>query len=255
VAGGRRLVERLSRGVVLRRSLPRRFGGARLYVTPDASLRFWRPGLGHVDPRLLALVEELVRTGDSVWDIGSNVGLFAFSAAHRATNTGHVLAVEADPLLASLLKRSSAIADRPGAPVEVLHAAIADSTGVARFAIAERGRATSHLIEVGGSTQTGGARFVTEVPCLTLDSLLQGRLPPALVKVDVEGAELLALRGGAQLLSTARPRILCEVSAENRDEVGALLHGFDYRLFDADLSSSERPALGAPAWNTLAMPA
>ena len=42
------------------------------------------------------MVHEMVRPGDVVWDIGANVGLFAFAAANRAGSSGQVIAVEPD---------------------------------------------------------------------------------------------------------------------------------------------------------------
>jgi hypothetical protein len=75
------------------------------------------------------------------------------------------------------------------------------------------------------------------------------------VKIDVEGAELLCLRGAARLLRQVRPVVLCEVTAENAEEAGALLHGHGYTLFDAAAAPDLRRPLDRPAWNTLALPA
>lgn len=255
--GPRALLERLSRHRIVRRRLPAAFGGRRLYVSPDAALGLWRPGLGHFDPQLLRLAGELVGPGDRVWDVGANIGLFAFAAAHRAGREGHVLAIEADDWLTGLLRRSAAgggAAARAAAPVEVLTAAVADGVGLARFAIAERGRAGSHLASAGGSTQTGGARERRPVVTVSLDWLLERQPPPDVLKIDVEGAEAAVLRGAGRLLAESRPKILCEVTDDNRGEVGELLGSRGYRLFDASLPAAERRQLAQPVWNTLALP-
>ena len=69
----RRLVEYLSRGVVLRRRLPARFGRLPIYVTPEAGLRYWL-AMSRVDPVLYGMAEELVKPSSVVWDVGANVG-------------------------------------------------------------------------------------------------------------------------------------------------------------------------------------
>lgn len=191
----RALLERLSRGRVLRRKLPPAHGGHALYVSPDAAMRLWQRDLGAVDPFLLRMAAGLVRPGMVVWDVGANVGLFAFAAAFAAGPAGRVLAVEADGWLAGLLQRSARSSPRAYARVEVLAAAVADSAGTVELCIAERGRAGNHLRSVAGSTQTGGVREVRQVTAVTLDSLLDRSPAPAVVKIDTEGAELLCLQG------------------------------------------------------------
>ena len=248
----RSLLERLSRGRVLRRRLPAAHGGHALHVSPDAAMKLWQRDLGAVDPFLLRMAAELARPGMTIWDVGANVGLFAFAAAFAAGASGRVLAVEADPWLAGLLQRSAETAPPAYARVEVLAAAVSDAPGTVELCIARRGRAGNHLKAVPGSTQTGGTREVRQVPAVTLDGLLDRSPAPQVVKIDTEGAELLCLRGGGRLLREVRPVLLCEVTGENADAVGDLLRGHGYSLFDA--GSPSRAPVGRPAWNTLALP-
>lgn len=249
----RRLVEYLSRGRVLRRRLPEDLGGATIFVTPDAALKLWGHDLRRFDPALLDAATELVFPGAQVWDLGANVGLFAFAAAYLAGEKGGVRAVEPDPFLASLLRRSAANQPAGWAAVEVIEAAAAAEQGAVEFQIAERGRAANHLAAVEGSSQAGGVRNTRRVAAVTLDGLLETGPAPDVLKIDVEGAELLALTGATRLLSEARPRIFCEVTAENAAEVGALFAAFDYEVFDASVPAADRKPLQAAPWNTLAV--
>jgi len=136
---------------VLKRRPPARFGAAPIFVSPDARLRFWRKDLANCDPALLDAARELVGPSDAVWDVGANVGLFSFAAAARAGPVGHVLAIEADLWLVSLLRQSTTVQPSSSAPVQVLPVAVSDQVGVAEFCIAKRGRCSNYLLGVGGS--------------------------------------------------------------------------------------------------------
>jgi FkbM family methyltransferase len=250
----RRLLERLSRNLVLRRHLPAEFGRAPLLVTPGSALNLWRFDLGKADPMLFSVVREHVTPGDTVWDVGANVGLFSFAAAARAGGEGRVLALEADSWLVGLLRRSASLPANRALHVEVLPAAAAERVDVARFNIAVRGRAASYLDTAGGSSQAGGVLESQLVPTVSLDWLLDRFPAPSFVKIDVEGGELAVLKGASRLLSEARPAILCEVFGERRSEVDALLRGFGYELFDAVRPAGERVPLDSSVENTLAYP-
>lgn len=246
----RALAERATHRLVLRRRLPPPYQAIRFYVSSEAGLKYLRRTLADVDPTLTGLVGETVRPGAVVWDIGANVGLFSFAAAAAAGPDGHVLAVEPDTWLVGLLRRSAALPGRR-APVEVLASAIGESTGVSRFCIAARNRATSHLAGYGHRAQV---RAVQPVPTLTLDDLLAHAPAPDVLKIDVEGAELLVLSGGRRLLATARPVVVCEVAAANSAAVHALLTEHGYRVLDGDVPPPHRVPLPAAPWTTLAVP-
>lgn len=245
----RSLIEHLSRERVLKRRLPQDFARAPILVSPDASLRFWKSPL---ESDLFDFAREFVKPGAVVWDIGANVGLFTLAAAHKAGASGRVVAVEADIWLAKLLQRSVALQPPTSAAIQVLPAAVSDASGIASFTIAERGRASNHLAGLPGSSQAGGIRDTVQVVTITLDWLLNFTPPPAVVKIDVEGAELSVLQGGLRILSEVRPIILCEVAEENPDKVAELLFANGYTLYDWD--APERPQVASACFNTLALP-
>ena len=107
------ILESLSRRVVLKRTLPSRFGHHSLFVTPDSRLSFFRKNLEKVDPHIISAAEEFVHDRDTIWDIGTNVGLFSFITAALAGPSGRVPAAEVDISLVDLLHRSSQIVSFP----------------------------------------------------------------------------------------------------------------------------------------------
>ena len=231
----RHILRRFSRGVVLKRRLSRDFGHVPFLVTPESALSYWRPNINKVDPFLLSMVLELTSKDATVWDIGANVGLFAFAAAARGAK---LVAVEADTWLAHLLQRSVRL---NGLPVTVLPAGVSDQCGIAHLHFSEDGRASSSLAGTG-SRQT--------VVSVTLDWMLERFPPPQVLKIDVEAMEYAVLQGGAHLLEKHHPTIFCEVTA-NHDKIGQMLRALGYTLYAA--RDRDRRPLERPSRDTLAV--
>lgn len=228
----RTLIERFSRGRAFMRRLDTPLGVAPLFVSPDAQLKYMKPGSRSFDQDLVAIASELVQPGDQVWDIGANVGVFSVVAALHADV--RVVAVEADAWLGQLLRRTAALAAyRPGA-IDVLVAAISGQDGVEQFQIAERGRASNALVSAGGRSMMGGVRALQLVPVLRLDTLAQTLGPPDVIKVDVEGAEVKVIEGALALLNSHRPLIYAEIGEEQFPAIAALIDPLGYRVFGAD---------------------
>ena len=249
----RRIAERLSHGIVLRRGLPSQFGPGKIFVSPDAGLKYYRFDYSRCEPVLFQMAFELVHEGDVVWDIGANVGLFAFAAAGRAGARGKVVAVEPDLWLVNLLRRSEALKIPTRAPVIAIPAAVTDRVGLGQFHIAARARSANYL-DGGGSAESGGAREMQVVPTVTLDWLLQQLPAPTVVKIDVEGMEHRVLQGAAKLLADVRPKIWCEVAEQNADVVTQVLRSAGYDIYNAAEDSSVRGPLRRAVWDTLACP-
>lgn len=247
----RSALEQTTHRIVIRRRLPAQFGRMRLYVSTEGGLRYLMRSMSDVDPALLRLVADVVKPGQVVWDVGANVGLFSFAAAAVVGPAGRVLAVEPDTSLAGRLRQSAAI-NHGHAPVDVLPAAVSGEVSIGRFHIARRNRSTSYL-DGYGTTMTGGVRSTELVPTVTLDWLAAHFPAPDVVKIDVEGAELGVLTGGAQLLEH-QPTLICEVSAKNADAVSDLLAARGYTLYDGDRPQAERVPVAAAPPNTLAFP-
>lgn len=248
----RRLAENFSRGVVLRRRLPAKFGRLPIYVTPESGLRYWGP-VSRVDPMLCSMAEELVMPGSIVWDVGANVGLFSFCSAACSGSSGFVLSVEPDFWLAHLMTQSCQGLSQHGCSgVEVLCASISDSNRVSKLEIAERERASNHLVEAVGSNQTNGLRFVQPTVSLTLDFLLDYFHAPSVLKIDVETHEGSVLRGAKRMLNEIRPTIWCEVAHENSSAVTELLLAARYKLYGAAVQP--HPRIERAWFHTLAIP-
>jgi len=248
----RRLAERLSRGVVLRRRLPAKFGRLPIFVTPEAGLRYWS-SMSRVDSVLYQMAEEIVKPGSVVWDVGANVGLFSLCAAATAGRSGFVLSIEPDFWLAHLITRSAQeLAQYDRSEVHVLCASVSDSNRVSSLGIAESARASNHLVGTTGSTAAREVRCIQPTVSLTLDFLLDYFPLPSVLKIDVETHEVGVLKGAVRLLREVRPTIWCEVSPANSAEITQLLHAARYQLYGAEIQP--HPSTDKAWFHTLAVP-
>lgn len=249
----RRLLERVTRRLIFRRRLPAAFKHVALYVSPAAGLRFIFTPMTRVDPPLLMCAHEFVRTGDVVWDIGANIGLFSLAAAACSGAGGAVVALEPDVWSVQLLRRTSAAQPGSIARITVVPVAVASEVALRNFSIARRSTASNALAEYG-SSQMGGVAERHVVPAFNLDWLLT-RLPrPDIVKIDVEGAELEVLCNQSRMLYDTRPVIICEVGSQTADLVTRLLTSASYWLFNGDKSFSKASMVSRATWNTVAIP-
>ncbi len=147
----------------------------------------------------LAAMLAHLRPDDVLFDVGANVGLVALHAAKIC----RTVAFEPDPSFKKRLEINSGLnADRR---FDIEPIAISDSDGkVDLFTDGADGNSPSLVHQRGESG-------CVSVPARSLDSLVaEGRLPrPTVVKMDIEGAEILALRGGRNVLSGPdHPRLL-----------------------------------------------
>ena len=248
------LLENLSRDVVIKRKLPQQFGGLPLFVSPGAALKFWRTDLDSVDSDLLKIALEVVRCGHTVWDIGANVGLFSFASAALAGKSGKVLAVEPDPFLSGLLRRSAKLNQGEIGSFYVLAAGVSDFVGRGELNIARRSRSANFLKGIPESDQTGGVYKTQDISIVNLDWLMANHPAPNVLKIDIEGAEAKALSAAKALLTKARPVIVCEVFSENSAVVTDILRENKYNIYDAEVSLSKRVALERAVYNTIAYP-
>lgn len=208
-------------------------GPFRLRLRRNRSLWLRKPLESESFP--FAMLRHLVRPGDVVYDVGANLGLYARYLV-ATLGAGQVVSFEPVPenraLLASNL-RLGKIEDR----VTVLPMALADEDGEAEFQLDDMQSASGTLSKVTdgeasvGRQNLGLAPLTTRVPVRRLDTVIAeaGLRPPAVIKVDVEGAEGLFLRGAANLLREHRPHLLVELhGVEHIRDVLGFLDGLGY---------------------------
>jgi FkbM family methyltransferase len=149
--------------------------------------------------------------GADVWDVGAHRGYTALLCAkHRS---GRIVAFEPDATnLKSFrdnLKANPSLSEQ----IEVLPVAIAETDGPVSLESPDDDTTQCQLVSQGVAPRDKQFDVVTvaTVPAVSLDSMLaEGRKAPGLLKIDVEGAEYLVLRGAQNLVRHFHPLVLLE---------------------------------------------
>lgn len=148
----------------------------------------------------LRVLRRLLRPGMHLVDCGANIGYFTFLGARYVGPTGRVDAIEPDPLNRSRLQEHMQVNGAlPQIRIHGVAASDANGTATLYHPEGHRNHSMASLIAefIGPDNQT------FTVPTVRLDELLDR--PPDVVKMDIEGAELAALRGMTRLLVAERP--------------------------------------------------
>jgi FkbM family methyltransferase len=161
---------------------------------------------GTYEPGLLGLLEHELQPGDFVLDVGAHVGVHALTAARRLRELGgrgRVIAFEPTPDSSAAIRAAAA---RNGLAVEVVQSALGEADG----GIELRGDPRYDTRDAGVRSQFGEGEVVARAPVTTFDAWADdaGLERLDVVKLDIEGAEILALRGMRGSLRRLKPRVL-----------------------------------------------
>jgi len=150
----------------------------------------------------LALSKHL-RRGGVFYDIGANVGFYSLLAARKLGPRGRVYAFEPLPANLRLLHRHLDL--NRTANVIVHASAIAEQSGTAQF-----------VVDDSSAQGSLGEHGELSVDVTSIDALLADGLPPPdVIKMDIEGAEVDALRGAGQCLQQHRPLLFVATHGED----------------------------------------
>ena len=163
---------------------------------------------GGYDDELVDLLVDLAGAfGGPVHDVGANVGLVGIRVARLVAADVEYF----EPVPANCARLRDNVT-RNGLDTSRVHeVALADTRAAARMRV-ERGAETGNAVLTGSMELGSGFATPLEVRTDRLDDFLAaaGMPPPSVVKLDIEGAEALYLRGGARTIAASRPVIVGE---------------------------------------------
>ena len=196
--------------------------------------------MGDFEPRITWVAKALLRPGDTVLDIGSNMGWFTITAAMLVGRSGRVHAFEPQARLNTLLRASLAMNEIDN--VTIHEVALSSSNGKAEL----------HILKgnLGAATLNGGEGDLwstLDVPMAQAGEYLGSLGLPAvrMLKIDVEGHEQTVFEAGEHFFRRTPPEVIIFESAGDeplvKRPVAKTIAGLGYRLFS--LQKGFKPTL------------
>lgn len=217
--------------------LPSGYG---IYVDPNDPLIGRTISTHRFYEQHIAIAIRSLLPSDGVFlDIGANIGFHTLVAADHVGPTGKVIAIEMSPINCTLLR---ATLKRNGMETVTLHpCAVAEEAGWLTFCVTPKsgnGMLVNDYLK--GRLESEPEFYADETPVRTMrvDRLVPGSQKVDVIKMDIEGSELRALRGMTKFLARQRPYILFEFHPNMLRDIGGtaetdildFLRGYGYRI-------------------------
>lgn len=221
-----------------------RVHGHHMFLDPEDNLGLSVKGMH--EPMTTEIFRRNIRKGDTVLDIGANIGYFTLIAARLVGDEGRVFAFEPNPSAFDIL-RKNVEANGYKKNVTLVPKAVSDSSGNVQLFLEKDGNTRwSSIYDIHESSGH------LEVDTITIDDFLtsyEGDVD--FIKLDIEGAELAALRGmtslvkkGGELKIVAefRPNLLERAGVPPEDYLNFFTDN-GFKLYYADEARGEiRPS-------------
>lgn len=196
--------------------------GSRFIVSDNSG---WSPIVGRWEPESQALFQKIIQKESVVYDLGANNGIHSLLFSQLTGLNGVVYSFE--PLGTNCKEIEINARLNNAKNIRVINAAVSDRSGKMIFHLGLHDKQGSI---VGIGVESG--KDIT-VDVITLDEFVaSGNLPPDFIKIDIEGAESLALAGFENSFTTFKPVLFIELHTPEQDKkVGEFLLRHEYIAF------------------------
>lgn len=187
---------------------------------PQSHLLHRMIAFGHYEPELVKLFLDHLDPDRDVIDVGANVGMFTVLAG-KHLRQGRVLAAE--PTSAAFRRlRENAASNGVEAKVIFYQGLVSDKAATSTLNIVPGREEYSSVGAIVHPAVAGQKTRSEEIVAKPLDQLVaENDLKPALIKIDVEGAEGRVFAGAEETLRTHRPVVISEFSRSLLKQAGS----------------------------------
>lgn len=201
------------------------------FHTDDFYSNYWFYGPKNLtvahEPVITKLLIHLAGQSQYLWDIGSNLGYFAVVLGKRNPNL-RIMALEMDETLLPVIQRNL---DTNGVQAEIVHGAVGNTDDTVSY--------TPHpysFLQKMAKEKAVAPALQLKTPIMRMDDLARdaGALPD-LIKIDVDGAEVAALRAATDVLANPELVMFLEVHPMLLPNFGASIADVDTILQEQGL--------------------
>lgn len=225
--------------------VPKRLFGKPIWTHP----RLWNEVVW--GDTVLRWITEQLKPGDVFFDVGAHHGWMSMVAARRTGPKGKVVAFEPSPASVDFLrfhKRINRLTRMEIVPKAVTNS---DATMTPFHLVGSGDAVMNSLVAIEEAKKDPRGSTVIQVEAITLDSYSQqtGRVP-TLIKIDVEGAELLVCEGACRLLAETHPALIVAThptwlpEGQKIEDLFALLSTCGYRIADSEIQRYQESDFG-----------
>jgi FkbM family methyltransferase len=200
---------------------------------------------GRYEPNEFCLLQRILKPGMTFIDAGANMGLYSVFAARRVGPRGKVLALEPSAREFEILQKNVKLNLLTN--VITIRKALADRASDVDLSVAPLGKSGHNTLGAFGYDTALDHRERVQADRLDDVVYSEGLTRVDVIKMDIEGAEMAALRGAEETLRQFKPVLLIELSDRSLQhqgtgsgEVLGWLEHLGYRMFSFD------PATGSP---------
>ncbi len=168
------------------------------------------------EPGVTSLLRRLLGPGMTFVDAGANIGYFSLLASSLVTDTGRVLAVEPYPYNIKVLQANVSLNGRSN--IEILPYALADRRGLLCYD--DSAGNSGNVLRLDDDLDRLLRSCI--IHAVRLDEVLPVEARIDVIKMDIEGAEHMALKGMAGLLRSSQSVIITEVAHDFLQQVSGV---------------------------------
>jgi len=185
----------------------------------------WSPIVGRWEPESQLLFTHIIKKGSVVYDLGANNGIHSMLFSKLVGDNGKVFSFEPLPSNCAEIENNASLNRIKN--LQIVQAAVSNESGETTFHLGLHDKQGS-LVGIGRESGND-----IKVSLITLDEFIEkGNPAPDFLKIDIEGAESLALQGFEKKVDSILPVFFIELHTPEQDaKVGAFLLKHQYKAY------------------------